>query len=258
MKKKLVFYFYITDDCLERKINQIHMQCLKHYASEFDEILFCLSIDDRTNTELIRKIEGYLISEIKCNGNISFKIYNNTNLREAIAFKNEIADHIGDDDLVFFAHNKGVTNESTYDRDNIYKWVSAMYYYSLNFMDEVERRLIAEVPLSYGPCLTVNEGTELSMAKYDWWYIGTFFWINSKKLKIYMDKWHIEIPDISNRFYAEDFLGSIYPRPWFASSHNDRYILNATDYYTHAVEYLEILYEDLSDFYIFYDGVALK
>lgn len=254
MKKKLVFYFYINESNTDNLVYKLHLQCLQQYAHVFDEILFVLSTDDTSNISLIRKWEDKLI-KLHTKGTISFEIMQNNEYRESDAFKRHVIDKLKDNELVFFGHGKGITNIEKYDPELIKKWIVGMYFYNLNFMDEVEDALINKKFLSYGSFLTKNEKDWTN--KYHWFYIGTFMWLNSKKLCNYINQHNIEMPLFCDRFYDEEFLGDIYDI-WperTAYSHNGTFLTNAVDFYDYIDTYFDCLYPDKSDFNEFYEKI---
>lgn len=257
MNKKLVFSFYLSRDTFDREINQLHFSCLSEYAHIFDEIIFVIIANDTEDTELIKKLQRKVI-DLPYTGTITFKIVKNNDFRESYVFKTEVIDRLGEDDLVFFAHNKGISNVEWANKRQIYLWVVGMYYYSLNFMEEVDSKLVRGKYLSYGSFLTENKDIDNRGTKYGWSYIGTFFWMNSKKVKDYIELNNVYTPQLSDRFFDEDFLGNIYPKDLkMAGSHNDIYIRNAGDYYSFAENYIRTLYGDANDFYEFYNRMTI-
>lgn len=253
MTKKLVFNFYLTKNCIDSEVNRLHLRCLEIYSHIFDEMLFVLSLDDVNDLETIRTFQDRLL-KLHTKGTITFSIVKNNELRESATFKREIVDKMPEEKLVFFAHNKGVTNINDYEKDSILYWIVGMYFFSLNYMDEVETLLVQRPMMSYGSMLTKN--TESSI-KYHWAYIGTYFWINSGILYDYIKHFNIELPHCTNRFYDEEFLGNVYPIDYYAKSHGCRYILEGVNYYLHAREYIEIIYgtAGLDEFNEFYDKI---
>ena len=89
LKKELDFYLYVTPDFFDRKTNLVHIECLRAYAHIFDQAVFYLSLDDINNLDLIKKVEQELLS-LPFNGNISFVIHKNDDLRESGVFANEL------------------------------------------------------------------------------------------------------------------------------------------------------------------------
>ena len=155
---------------------------------------------------------------------------------------------MADNELIFFAHNKGVSNVGTYDERQIYAWVCGMYYYSLNFKEEVDYKLVGRKFFSFGSFLTKNDEPE-KCNKYGWYYIGTFFWINCVKLRNYMSIHGINLPEMADRYYDEEFLGNIIDTfPSIMSGcHGDLFLLNCRDYYGHTTDYINMLYNTKSD-----------
>lgn len=257
MKKKLVFAFYLGKN-FKDEIIEIHLKCIERFSNVFDEAEIAFIVDDGYNRADLLYAQERLINAF-LGKKITFSFFENGPYRESIVFKELIADRLSSEDLVFFAHSKGMSNVEKYDREQIYVWVSAMYYYSLNFMDEVDRNLLNEKYYSYGPFLTKNNEPE-KCNKYGWYYIGTFFWINCKKLWQYMQNNEIPLPKMGDRFYDEEFLGNIIPT-WplvFTSSHETRYLIDCKDYYHNAKEYLMFLHNsDIEGFKEFYNSLGL-
>lgn len=252
MTKKLVFYFYLNYENKDSDIYKFHLKCLEHYAHIFDEMLFVLSVDN-IHTDLIHEWEEKLI-KLHRKGTISFEVHLNNEFRETDAFKRHVVDNLGEEKLVFFGHGKGITNIENYPAEAIYKWIAGMYFYNLNFMKEVEDALINHKFMSYGSFLTQNKDEQ---TKYDWYYIGTFLWLNSGKIKNYIENNFVNLPSYCDRFYDEEFLANIYeswPAP-YAYSHNKAYLRNATDYYHHFDEYLDLIYPEHGDFDNFYNEI---
>ena len=133
-----------------------------------------------------------------------------------------------------------------------------MYYYSLRYMDEVNDMLLNKKFMSYGPFLTQNTEPE-KPTKYGWYYVGTFFWINGRKVHQYMVNNEIPLPVMGDRFYAEEFLANIYPSwPYVtAGSHGTCYLIEANNFYYQATEYLKNCYKPYEDgFYDFYKQIT--
>ena len=252
MNRKLVFSFYINDN-FHDEINEIHFKCLNHFKEAFDLADISFIVDEGYNKEYLREAQDRFLSMF-LGKNISFSIVPNNEFRESKVFYDKIATRLKDEDLVFFGHNKGVTNVLKYDRQEIYIWVTGMYYFSLNFMDDVESRLLNEKYYCYGSFLSKNDEPE-KCNKNGWYYVGTFFWINGKKLYQYMVNNEIQLPVLSDRFYDEEFLGNIIPT-WplvMAASWGNRYLVNCGNFYEYASSYIKILCgEDIEEYKKFY------
>ena len=252
MNRKLVFSFYINDN-FHDEINEIHFKCLNHFKEAFDLADISFIVDEGYNKEYLREAQDRFLSMF-LGKNISFSIVPNNEFRESKVFYDKIATRLKDEVLVFFGHNKGITNVFNCDRQEIYIWVTGMYYFSLNFMDDVESRLLNEKYYCYGSFLSKNNELEKGN-KNGWYYIGTFFWINVKKLYQYMINNEIQLPVLSDRFYDEDFLGNIIPT-WplvMTASWENRYLINCGNFYEYTSSYIKMLCgEDIEEYKKFY------
>lgn len=255
MNKKLVFAFYLAKNYKSEIIN-IHFLCLKRFSEAFDsaEIVFILDKEyDRDNLLDAQR----RFTEIFCGKPLSFSMVDNTPYREALVFQQYVVARMDEEELVFFAHNKGTTNVDKFDKEQIYTWVIAMYFYSLNYMDEVEDSLLNKKFMSYGPFLCQNEEPE-RITKFGWYYVGTFFWMNTKKIKQHMINNNVPVPLMGDRFYAEEFFANIFPSwPYMlAASHGNRFLKNATNFYYETTQYLPTCYDVWEDnFYAFYEDI---
>lgn len=255
MNKKLVFAFYLSPN-YKSDIVDIHFKCLRYFSSAFDSAEIVFIVDSDYDRENLLDAENRFV-EIFCGKPISFSMVDNTQYREALVFHEYVATKLDEHELVFFAHNKGVTNVNKYDKTQIYTWVIAMYYYSLKYMGEVEDMLLNKKFLSYGPFLCQNDEPE-KITKYGWYYIGTFFWLNGRKVKQHMLNNNIDLPLMSDRFYAEEFPANLFPSwPYImAGSHECRFLRNATNFYFETTQYLPECYSAEEDgFYDFYKDI---
>lgn len=256
MGKKLVYAFYVNKD-YGGKITDIHFNCIEQFSACFDEMDINFILDEEYPRDFLLDAEQRF-SKIFLGKNVSFTLWPNTGYREALIFYNKVAKRLKDEEMVFFAHNKGVTNIHKYNKEQIYTWVVGMYFYSLNFMDEVQDQLLNKKYYSYGPYLTIRNELE-HPNKYGWYYIGTYFWLNGKKLYQYMVNENIPLPEMGDRFYAEEFPGNIIPT-WpmvFTGSHGTRYITTDEDYYTAAKNLTNAIYDTANDgFNDFYSKIV--
>lgn len=204
MKLRFVYYFYVPKNKEFPEIYKYHFACLKRYLNLFDDIIIILALDDPNDKDLIHYIEDIFIKMIY--KNISFKIYkNDPYLREAIAFKNEIVDTLPISEyLTFFGHSKGFTNIFS---NALKYWILAMYYFALEDLDNVKKKMIEGLCVFYG--FAIMRGSCVS-SKYKWHFPGSMFWINCPHL--YME-YRDEIPNLGNRSYVEMFPGSIIDLP---------------------------------------------
>lgn len=218
-----MFNFYINNNWKEHHINKIHFFCLKHYSNRFDEMVFFVSIDDTTNTKEIYEFEEYIIGLNLC-PNISFIVTQNHIFREAKNFYDHIALKLGDlEGLTFFAHNKGITNYDGpyYLNEEVEKWITSMYYGCLERPDEMTYHLTDARKLAYGTLLDIitdgftddvlfDDSMGLWLGKNRYFYMGTFFWMNCPMIKYYMENNNIELPQLVDRWYAENFFANIF------------------------------------------------
>lgn len=250
LKKELDFYLYVTPDFFDRKTNLVHIECLRAYAHIFDQAVFYLSLDDINNLELIKKVEQELLS-LPFNGNVSFVIHKNDDLRESGVFANELVQKMKTEDkLIFFAHGKGYTNLDMYEERSMLEWLVGCYYLSLNFMEEVNfcinsnnRTFTAygSFPLidkkEYTPSVLAEPDANyyLGRIKYHWCYSGTFFWVNTVRLREYMRMFDVGYPEIFDRYYSEKFLGNILPQNCNITGHNNFLLYAGNNMYNNGV-----------------------
>lgn len=262
MKKKLIFNFYVFPDWLNGevgKINEIHLRCLKEYIHIFDEVMFVITMDDTNNIKLINEVKGKIL-DFFIKGQITIRIEKNTKLREAVTFYKEVVKKLGEDDLVFFAHNKGITNIKKDNKESIYYWIYGMYFYCLNFIDDVESALIGDNGISYGAFFAQCKLNKC--IKYGWMYSGNFYWLNSKKVKNYMDNNNIAVPPLDNRMYGEQFIGNIVamfnPQPFPTTYGKWGFDIDVYNPYCQSKEILKVLYENIDDLEDFINKIGIR
>lgn len=245
IRKRIVFHLYVKEGWNTLLSNQIHFLCLRHYGHLFDDAIFIISLDDVNNNELITEVQLKLLT-LNLPLNIEFKITKNNHFREAETFKQEIVEKLGEyDGLTFFAHGKGMTNLDICTKEQVILWVSALYFFSLEYIEEMEYILTEGRQFSYGPLLVsideqtlgeeyflpsfprekFLERTKMTLGKYRYFYMGTFFWLNEKTIKEYIEKNNLKLPLFSDRWYAENFFSNIFPLS-FALSHKGIYGVN--------------------------------
>ena len=244
--RKLVFNFYITKDWRENIVYTIHFNCLNYYKDCFDEVYFAMSCEDPSDIDSINEVEYKLLKIFGTKKKVIFDLVENDPIYcEVPTFKREIIDKLGEDNLVFFGHLKGVMDIKLVDMYNedpedIYRRICGLYYFSLEGErkeKEVTRSLMKDVcAISYGAFMTQFTCEHKLKNVNAWYYAGTFFWINSRRLKDYIEDNNIKLPSYRDRFYAENFLGDIYPifalvteigkSDMLAASYRSRYIYN--------------------------------
>lgn len=211
MTNTLVFNFYATRDNLHSQINKMHFICLRMYKHIFDNIIICISLDDIYDTFLIKKIQNKFINtfyrEGDVNPDISFKIrQNKSEYCESLFFYEEIVNKLNEHDLVFFAHNKGVTRKyNSKELYNFYYWIISMYYHNLKNINKVTDRLCYKHFVSYGTFLVKETNIDKSFM----YYCGSFQWLNCKKIYNIIKRKGLDVPKLDGRFYDVTFIGSI-------------------------------------------------
>ena len=201
--KRLVYHFYAGRGCLNNIANICHFRCLQYYSEIFNEAVITIACGDMLDVD-VNEIKKKFIDILHV-PSITFKVVENSPYYEAGTLYNEIAGNPTPyGGLTFFGHNKGVSNVLDEDKSKtaILSWICALYYYSLSFIDEVERELCS-TPSSifYGPYLMQENYIR---NRYHLWYAGTFYWVNSQRLKR-----NGTLPIMSDREYAEWLPGEI-------------------------------------------------
>jgi hypothetical protein len=281
MKKTLVYNLYINEKFENKGIYKIHYECLKYYMHIFDEAIFQLNVDNLSDTKLINKGLNW-ISEISQNISFTVKVKKNTLPYEGKTLLEEIINKRHDmEGMVFFAHSKGSTRldldfkeifqeeMGTINEMSLVCWIFALYFYSLNFIDEAEGLLYGRQrpsELFYGPLLTQLKDPSSSpmfrMNKGNCFYQGTFFWINIEKFTNYMDRGVIKVPLMDDRYWAEMLPGAVGGRYLFGdgcSSHNDVAINDEFNLYKMNKKEWELLTSILGDeneFWNFYQKLT--
>ena len=221
MKKKLVFHFYADENWCNNRAVRIHLKCLKHYSYVFDEVLIVLSISNELNSTEIYKIKEEIIKAINVPV-LTIKTVNNTPLREAKTFYDEVV--LGDTDnyLIFFGHTKGYTNYTDdIITNSVDDWIIGLYFLSLEYYEEAEKKLCLstrdENSFFFGSfCQVAWDGSPSVGSS----YAGSFFWLNMGTIKSHLTA-EYRLPPLNDRYYAEFFPGLCYG-PLFPSSHNNK------------------------------------
>jgi hypothetical protein len=254
MKKQLFYYFFTTREEFNGIINNIHYTCLEHYKHVFDEVFICIALNDTEDHELIRMIQNKFLDIF--NGGqqkITFKIIkNNRHFRECVFFHEEIIDKLPERDIVFFAHNKGLTNIyfENINKESLFHWIVGLYYASLQDIQDMMFSLTEDLHLTYGSFPTRCNGRFI--------YTGTFYWLNCKRIHSLYDKKYI----MTDRFTAESYPTFLEQnnvnKLWMApcSFHRFTRELNADngfDYYECVKEYCKTIGYVGEDFYKLYN-----
>lgn len=251
MNKKLIYYFYLTPDFKDNLANRINLECLRRYARVFDSADIYLSLDDTGDDALIREAEHEFVS-MPFRGSLSFKIVQNTNFCESKVIKEEILDKVSEiEDLVFFAHAKGYTNIKTYAEtiENIQKWIVGCYFLSLEFINEVDSFIgdggCPEIAYGSFPICAQHKISEdefrndytsifSGRIKYNWYFSGTFFWVNPLKMHNYINVFSPTLPKMEGRYFGERMFGNIFRYYSNGMGHNSR-VLYPCNFYNSGI-----------------------
>lgn len=207
IKKTLVFRFFVPKEYKENIAIKMHFECLKRYSHIFDASIFSICFEDDDMSRAIEVEKD--IMDCGFTKDVRFILEENHPLTESIAIKKYILDKLEDfDGLIFFGHTKGVTNVKTYswDIESKLKWIYCLYFYCLEFMDDVITNLIYSYPYIstfYGPLKSTTDDCKT------FYYPGTFYWINPKNLLNDINDGLVSIPKLGNRAFGEN-LPQIY------------------------------------------------
>lgn len=190
LKTRLVFHWWIPQvkTPMYHKINDLHLACLKYYNNRFNETVMVLSCDDTNDTyvEVFKK----KIFDLGIRGDIQIKIIKNNHIyREGVTYNDEIMHKLDKlDGITFFGHNKGtskyITDKGDFER--LLLWNNAMYYMNLDNFNHVRHHMSETFSLCYGTFLFINQTKQFRLNENDWCYLGSFQWINTKKLYDYI------------------------------------------------------------------------
>ena len=249
LKKKIVFHYYLSSDkSLDRTCYKIHDFCLRRYLKFFDDVVFVISIDNDIEDAEIYKIKDMVLSSCKSSANITLQVVENKPFyREAETFFREIVDKKEEyEGIIFFGHNKGTTN--AYD-ENIFTWITCLYFFNLEPIDEVENTFYKSAALAYGgPTLNYKDYENAPvLSKYHFHFsVGTFFWVNIKRLKHICSLKGIKIPGLVDRWSAENFISDLFDIEEYGGTLLDTYgknmLFKIPWFYNVAASSIEILY----------------
>lgn len=253
--KKLVFHFYVNDGWENNFANNIHFRCLERYSGIFNESLIVIAFDPE-NEKLVPEVKKKFIDCIKSE-TLAFKTILNDAYFEGGTFKREIVDRAKEiDGLVFFGHNKGVSCLSTngaYDEKSLAIWICGLYFYSLEFYEEVEHKLCA-IPAKTISGAFLMGGDFIRNAAHVW-YSGTMYWINPGRIL----KFNQGIPALQDREYAEWFPGEVFGEDitYVLTSRNDLILYDVNLYFFANESYRAWAKceEDTEKFKIFFENI---
>lgn len=254
---RLVYHMYVKS--FDDAVSKIHFYCLGKYINVFNEALFIISLDDVDDTDLISAIETRITS-LGFKGSLRFKIIKNDPYkREAETFYYEIVEKLNDlDGITFFAHSKGYSNKVS---ANLCKWIAAMYFFGLDdlIINQVKDHLLEKPSYMFDGFNPVFDDKNFEhhplwygKTLYNWTYHGSFYWMNTQKIAKHLNSKSLQIPKLTDRYYAENFPGNVCP-------FDTQCVGFTTDYYGRYFPY----WYDNADYYIkmlcgYKDSIKLK
>lgn len=208
VEKTLIFHFYVPVDYKDNIAIRMHLECLRMYSQVFNHAIFIIAVNEGTR-HFVEEVERDII-ECGFSGDVRFVVAENDAYGEARTFNEWIYERLKDyNGLVFFGHTKGVTNVVKYPEyvNNTMHWIFALYFYSLEFIEEMEAKVIGAAfgyfRTFFGPllmkCPNVN-GVDSEAAHYP----GTFYWVNTRRLSEDIESGCAKKMLIKDRFFAED------------------------------------------------------
>lgn len=240
IKKRLVFSFYLDENTFENEANILHFKLLRRYLPQFDEVVFVIIKNDNIPPEMVKRLQRLILTFY--NGDIFFKLYPNTEYKESYVFKKEIVDKMKTlDGYTLFGHNKGITNMTWAEKDEIKKWICGLYYF--NFPPDFISELNNFNRLFFGAFKTDIAKHSMFhdsfMAK--WLYSGTFYWGNYQTIDRYIRKMNIELPPLSDRWYDENWPGTVCKQE-YGFTWGQRYVVGSPVNYDNVDSWLQVCY----------------
>ena len=243
--KKLIFFMYCPDDFNDKvkQIYSIHLKCLKYYWDIFNIHQFILAGNNHQKyIDFIKTILG--------NVNIDFiKVSNNEQYREGKYYYDIVLPSLEKDNcLTFFCHSKGMAdlfNKSKVKNNKyepILNWILIMYFMNLQFIKDVDNKLIKDKYICYGTLFLMSRQLRSRVCNL-WIYSGSFQWINNQKFINYIkesNQYNKYKNQNLNYYIAEDFLGNYIPVE-LAATHSMIKETNLRDDYNFAYEHLSKL-----------------
>lgn len=217
MEKTLIYHVYLSDDIETNLAYKINAECLKYYINNFDNVKYVIVMDNLDDLELRIKGINY-VSNIKFKGNVDIIFRKNTELGEAATVRDYVVNTNENNEAIFFCHTKGITafksNDEKVNLNSITNWILSMYFYNLNFIDEVIECFQGKkgpIEAFYGTLLMVlslKEKYPIFLPKKH--YSGSFYWINKPFINKIKHDFNYDNYVFSNRYDAEFFPGYVF------------------------------------------------
>lgn len=217
MEKTLVYHVYLSDDIETNLAYKINAECLKYYITNFDNVKYVIVMDNLDDLELRLKGINY-VSNIEFNGNVDIIFRKNTEIGETATVRDYVVNTNENNEMIFFCHTKGITafraNDGRVNLNSIMNWILTMYFYNLNFTNEVIEIFQGKkgpIETFYGTLLmslTDTENYPVFLPKLH--YSGSFYWINKPFINKIKHDFNYDNYVFSNRYDAEFFPGYVF------------------------------------------------
>jgi len=207
----MIFYWYVIETGWN-DIYDLHIKSLNMFSSNFDKVTFVIS-QEHNDSETYKKFIYYTIEKLReiRKDAVFVMCFNDKTIRsEAVYFYESIAhklDSFDNDEIVFFAHSKGLTTSYVSKQDCI-QWIKEMYFFNLNDFDKIFELFKKETLCSVG--IRKRHVKAFPAQRYYWHYSGTYFWMYPYRIARMIKQNHETIPQ-NTRMFAEGFLGSVLP-----------------------------------------------
>lgn len=212
VKKHLIFSFFIPDDYETNIAIRMHYACLLKYSYLFDSAEFFIASTEGSK-KYVNSVKLSLVNIFPCK-DIRIKEIENDLFYESRVLKDYVIDRLDEfkETMIFFGHTKGTNDVTRYggagEDGHFLKWIYGLYFYSLEFIGEAERKLFTifhgRHHTFFGSFPTIDESDRCFLA-------GDFYWINPMALKKDIETGEVKISEMWDRAYAED-LPTIYER----------------------------------------------
>lgn len=183
IKYRMIFSYYVLNEVTE--IHKLHLNLIRIFGPQFNNIDFILNIDDPNNNELIEYTKNTIL-ELTNLTNINFIVCkNNPEIREGNSYIKYFIDRLNEfseNELIFFGHTKGLTSkidDANVDIENIKEWIKIMYWENLYYLNYVDQELIEHDNICFGSIYCYDKS---NYVKYHWQYTGSFYWVNPQRL----------------------------------------------------------------------------
>ena len=252
MKLQMIYNLYVNDDQCNNDIYRLHYLLLKKYTPNFDRVKIIITHNGNMYDDVIYRIRAVLVDVCDCNDVEIIYEQNNTEFREGIIFKKYVIDKMNEYDgwLTFFGHSKGVSNAYGHQHlDNLYKWIYIAWLLNFEYLYEVKAKLSGKYNghdyISYGS-LYFKDYRHNNIN--NWFYSGSFFWVNTEKLRKHIKENNIDISEFIKpeaerlKRCAELFLGYCFDSNRCAFHNDERFNKETNHFNMHG---REISYEHI-------------